>query len=112
MDPLARTPEPPYWAVVFTSLRAAVEPEAYAATAARMVELAREQPGYLGHESARGEDGLGITVSYWASREAIRRWRDHAEHRLAQESGRARWYADYLLRVCRVERAWGPGPRA
>ena len=72
----------------------------------RMLELAREQPGYLGVESARGAEGLGITVSYWASEEAIRLWREHAEHRLAQERGKSKWYANFSLRVCRVERAW------
>ena len=99
-------PTPPYYAVIFTSLRSSSDPEGYAVTAERMVELAHQQPGYLGIESARGEDGLGITVSYWSSLEAIRAWREHAEHRLAQESGRTKWYSRYSLRVARVERAW------
>jgi heme-degrading monooxygenase HmoA len=72
-----------------------------------MVELAKEQPGFLGIESARGEDGLGITVSYWTSEEAIRAWREQAEHRIAQQSGRRAWYAEFELRVARVERAYG-----
>lgn len=71
-----------------------------------MVELAREQPGFLGIESVRGADGTGITVSYWSSEDSIRHWRDHAEHRLAQEQGRSKWYSQYSLRICRVERAW------
>src|SRR5262245_17414285 len=100
------TPKPPDYAVVFTSLRSPADPEGYEATTNRMVELAREQPGYLGVESARGDDGLGITVSYWSSLEAIRNWREHAEHTLAQEQGRAKWYSRYALRICRVERAW------
>jgi heme-degrading monooxygenase HmoA len=99
-------PTPPYYAVIFTSLRSPADPEGYAVTAERMIELAREQPGYLGIESARGDDGLGITVSYWSSLEAIRAWREHAEHRLAQESGRTKWYTRYSLRIARVERAW------
>jgi heme-degrading monooxygenase HmoA len=99
-------PTPPYYAVIFTSLRSPADPEGYAVTAERMVELAREQPGYLGIESARGDDGLGITVSYWSSLEAIRAWREHAEHRLAQENGRTKWYTRYSLRIARVERAW------
>ncbi|HZL87554.1 MAG TPA: antibiotic biosynthesis monooxygenase [Pirellulaceae bacterium] len=103
MNPL---PQPPYFAVVFTSVRTAADEAGYERTAARMVELAREQPGFLGIESARGPDGLGITVSYWSSEEAIRRWREQAEHRLAQEQGRTKWYARFALRVCRVERAW------
>jgi heme-degrading monooxygenase HmoA len=106
MSQPASTPDPPYYAVIFTSTRTPADPDGYEQTAERMVELAREQPGYLGVESARGEDGLGITVSYWASLEAIRAWREHAEHRLAQEQGRATWYSQFALRVCRVERAW------
>jgi heme-degrading monooxygenase HmoA len=107
MSSPARTPEPPYYAVIFTSVRADDDPAGYAAAAERMVELAREQPGFLGIESARGADGLGITVSYWTSEAAIRAWREQAEHRLAQEQGRRMWYAEYELRVARVERAYG-----
>jgi heme-degrading monooxygenase HmoA len=92
--------------VVFTSVRTPADPSGYDAMAERMVELAKQQPGYLGFDSARGADGLGITVSYWASEEAIRNWRTHAEHRLAQQQGRESWYASFSLRVCRVERAW------
>jgi heme-degrading monooxygenase HmoA len=103
---LARTPAPPYYAVIFTSLRTDGD-QGYASMAERMVELAAEQPGFLGVESARGSDGLGITVSYWASEEAIAAWRAHAEHRVAQETGRRTWYADYEVRVARVERAYG-----
>ena len=103
----ASTPQPPYYAVVFTSVRTLADPDGYAVTADRMVELARQQPGFLGIESARGADGLGITVSYWESEEAIRAWHNEAEHRLAQSAGREKWYATFQLRVCRVERAYG-----
>lgn len=106
MSQLARTLAPPYFAVIFASLRSAGDDASYEATAQRMLELACEQPGYLGVESARGADGLGITVSYWSSLEAISAWREHAEHRLAQQYGREKWYAEYSLRICRVERAW------
>ena len=77
--PLAATPEPPYYAVIFTSVRTDADDEGYARMAALMVETARSQPGYLGVESARGADGVGITVSYWASEEAIRAWKLVAE---------------------------------
>lgn len=102
----ARLPPPPYYAVVFSSLRTAGD-QGYEQVAARMVELAAQQPGFLGAESARGADGFGITVSYWRSEADIAAWRQHAEHRLAQEGGRTRWYEHYELRVARVERAWG-----
>lgn len=103
---IARTPKPPYYAVIFTSLRTEAD-QGYGAMAERMASLASQQPGYLGMESVRGSDGLGITVSYWASEEAIGQWREHAEHRVAQERGRAVWYQHYELRIARVERAYG-----
>ena len=78
-------------------------------TADRMVELAAQQPGYLGVESVRGSDGLGITVSYWRDEAAILAWRRHAEHTLARERGRQQWYEHFELRVAKVERAYG-GP--
>ena len=104
MPSFAETPEPPYFAVVFTSRRGAADPQGYAATADRMAELASAQSGFLGMESVRGEDGAGITVSYWSSLEAIRNWRDVAEHRVAQANGRSKWYDEFRLRICRVER--------
>ena len=104
IDPLTHTPEPPYYAVVFTSVRRPIETAEYAAMSDRMVELASGQPGFLGVESVRDLLGVGITVSYWASLDAIRNWRAHAEHRVAQSQGRATWYREYRLRICRVER--------
>ena len=109
MTPLpAATPRPPYYAVIFTSVRTDVE-EGYAVTADRMVELASTMPGFLGVESARGADGLGITVSYWESLEAIRAWKAQAEHRVAQEFGRGRWYRAYTARIALVERDYSHG---
>ncbi len=108
MSGFAATPDPPYYAVIFTSLRTE-DTNGYAETAERMAALAREMPGYLGMESARGADGMGITVSYWASEEAIAHWKAHAEHAAAQERGKQRWYESYELRVAKVERAYrGP----
>jgi len=104
MDPLASTPEPPYYAVVFTSRRSSADPAGYSKMAARMIELAASQPGFLGVESARGDDGVGITVSYWTTLDAIRAWRKNTEHRVAQTRGRADWYREFRLRICRVER--------
>lgn len=101
----AETPPPPYTAVIFTSLRTEQDADGYATTAARMEELAAEQPGYLGLESARS--GLGITVSYWASAADARAWKRVAEHVLAQEAGRDRWYRGYRVRIATVEREYG-----
>jgi heme-degrading monooxygenase HmoA len=99
----ASTPEPPYYAVIFTSLRTEID-EGYGDMASRMIDLASEQPDFLGVESARGADGLGITVSYWASEEAIANWRAQAEHRVAQAHGRGKWYEQFITRVAKVER--------
>lgn len=101
---IANTPSPPYYAVIFSSVRTDVD-ESYGDTSARMVELAQEQPGFLGVESARS--GLGITVSYWESLDAIRAWKQQAEHRIAQQTGRDRWYESYKTRICKVERDYG-----
>jgi heme-degrading monooxygenase HmoA len=104
---LARTPEPPYYAVIFASVRTAQDNEGYGGAAERMAQLASEQPGYLGVDSVRGADGVGITVSYWSSEEAIAAWRRNAEHTLVRENGRKNWYNEYELRVAKVERAYG-----
>jgi heme-degrading monooxygenase HmoA len=105
----APLPPTPYYAVIFASHR--TEGDAgYADMAQRMVELAAQQPGYLGVDSARGADGFGITVSYWASEEAIAAWRANAEHRIARETGRARWYDNFSVRVAKVERSYGKNP--
>jgi heme-degrading monooxygenase HmoA len=98
---IARTPAPPYYAVIFTSLRTEVE-NGYANMADAMVELASQQPGFLGVESAR--EDVGITVSYWDSLESIAAWKKNAEHQIAQRQGREQWYASYKTRICRVER--------
>jgi heme-degrading monooxygenase HmoA len=104
----APTPPPPYYAVIFTSRRTEGD-RGYGRMAERMEELAGGQPGYLGIESARGADGFGVTVSYWASEEAIAAWKANLDHRVAQETGRRTWYAGYSIRIARVERAYGPG---
>jgi len=101
---IAETPAPPYYAVIFTSLRTEGE-NGYGAMADHMDRLAAQQPGYLGVESAR--EGLGITVSYWRDVESIRAWKANAEHLYAQRTGRTTWYSDYRVRIARVEREYG-----
>jgi len=98
---VANTPQPPYYAVIFTSLRTDGD-NGYSATDERMVELARQQDGFLGVESARNE--LGITVSYWRDTDAIRRWKRDIEHSEAQRQGREEWYEVYHVRIARVDR--------
>jgi heme-degrading monooxygenase HmoA len=101
---IANTPNPPYYAVIFTSIRTEIE-EDYNLTAIKMVEMAQEQEGYLGHESAR--EDLGITVSYWQNLDAIKNWKMNIDHLLAQKLGKSKWYAAYKTRICLVERDYG-----
>ncbi len=105
----AGTPEPPYYAVIFSSQRNATGEADYAAAAERMFDLVQQQPGFLGAESTRDAGGFGITVAYFDSEENIKRWRNHTEHAAVRERGRREWYEHFELRVARVERAYG-GP--
>lgn len=102
MTGIAKTPEPPYYAVIFSSQRTNGD-KGYKKMAEKMVELASQQKGFLGVESARDE-GLGITVSYWDSLDAIKNWKEHSAHQIAQDRGKKEWYKSFSLRVCKVER--------
>lgn len=104
----AGPPAPPYYAVIFTSVRRPHD-DGYDAMAAHMVELAREQPGFLGIDSVR-DGAAGITISYWRDLRAIAAWKTHMEHQAAQALGKARWYEGYVVHIARVERAYGFGP--
>ncbi|MCP4418085.1 MAG: antibiotic biosynthesis monooxygenase [Chloroflexi bacterium] len=101
MEAIAQTPQPPYYAVIFTSLRTEGDC-GYGEMAERMIELAAQQLGFLGVESAR--EDVGITVSYWADLESIKAWKQNAEHLIAQEQGQAIWYEAYKTRIAKVER--------
>jgi heme-degrading monooxygenase HmoA len=98
---IAKTPPPPYYAVLFTTKKS-LDMNGYSKMADRMMALAREQSGFLGVESVHDE--IGITLSYWKSLEAIKAWKNNAEHRIAQELGRTKWYDSYYLRIAKVER--------
>ncbi|WMJ72959.1 antibiotic biosynthesis monooxygenase [Cytophagaceae bacterium ABcell3] len=98
---IANTPEPPYYAVIFTSIRTEVD-NGYDQMGKRMVELAQQQEGYLGHESVRND--LGITVSYWKDIDAIKKWKNNIEHLFAQDKGKELWYKSFKTRICKVER--------
>ena len=92
--------DPPYYAVIFTSLRTASD-DGYAAMAEEMEQLASAQPGFLGTDSARSD--LGITVSYWKSLHDIQAWRANLDHLEAQRKGKELWYSSYTVRVAKVE---------
>ncbi len=98
---IAKTPPPPYYAVIFTSTRTEGD-NGYSKMADKMVELAKQQDGFLGIESARDE--LGITVSYWSNLNAIKEWKENAEHSFAREKGRSEWYKTFITRIAKVER--------
>jgi heme-degrading monooxygenase HmoA len=100
---IAKTPPPPYYAVIFTSIKTC-RLEGYDEMAQKMEALATQQPGYLGMETASGP--IGITISYWKDEASILQWKSHAEHLVAQSTGREKWYDSYTTRVCKVERAY------
>ncbi len=103
-DSFNALPDPPYYSVIFTSRLSSGDPDQYAAVAERMNQLAVQQPGFLGKTSLRNDEDVGVTVSYWSDAQSIANWREHAEHHIAQEQGRRRFYDEYRLEVCRVER--------
>lgn len=103
MSAPAKTPKPPYYAVIFTSVRTGID-NGYGEAAKKMLDLASIQPGFLGFETARQE--IGISISYWSDLDAIRAWKDNLLHRQAQNRAKE-WYAEFRVRVCRVEREYG-----
>ena len=102
-EKFAYTPSPPYYSVIFTSERTEKD-QGYADMAERMKELAKQQDGFLGMESAK--ENIGITVSYWKNLESIKKWKMNTEHIAAQQKGRSTWYKHYKIRICLVERDW------
>lgn len=105
MSTIAKTPEPPYYAVIFVSTRTPSDDDGYTKMAQQMEILAAQQSGFLGLETARTQ--LGITVSYWESTAAIRAWKQQVDHQLAQKLGRDQWYSAYRIRIAKVEREYG-----
>jgi Uncharacterized enzyme involved in biosynthesis of extracellular polysaccharides len=97
---IAETPKTPYYAVIFTSIRTAGDNE-YEDMAKHMVQLAQQQDGFLGVESARNE--IGITVSYWKDLDSIKKWKENSEHKIAREKGRSVWYESFKTRIAIVE---------
>lgn len=104
MTVIADTPKPPYYAVIFTSIRSQTD-NGYNKMAEKMMILAQQQPGFLGVESAR--EGVGITVSYWQNLQDIKHWKANTEHLQAQETGRKLWYETYRVRIAKVEKDYG-----
>jgi heme-degrading monooxygenase HmoA len=103
-DKIATTPTPPYYAVIFTSLKRGGD-NGYAEMADKMLRLAQQQEGFLGFESARTD--IGISVSYWLDLTAIQSWKLNAEHTLARQKEKDVWYEAFRARICKVEREYG-----
>lgn len=103
MDQLSNTPTPPYYAVIFSSVLSD-DTKGYEDMAKKMVDLARQQKGFLGIESARNE--IGISVSYWKDLESIKKWKYHSEHAIAKEMGKTRWYKNFITRIALVEKEY------
>lgn len=101
---IADTPKPPYYAVIFSSQRTEGD-NGYGEMAERMLELAQQQDGFLGVESVR--DVLGVTVSYWRDLDSIKKWKEHADHKVAREKGRSEWYKSFKVRIAKVENDYG-----
>lgn len=102
MGEMAKTPKPPYYAVIFTSIRTPGD-NGYRETAEEMLRMVSRQEGFLGAESVRDESGFGMTVSYWSSLESINKWRNNGPHVQAKEMGKKLWYGKYRIRICKVE---------
>lgn len=93
--------------VVFASRRTPHSDEEYAELAARMDELVHHQPGFLRLASVRDPvTREGITVGYFADHDAVRAWRDHAEHVHARERGRAAFYEEYRISIATLDREY------
>ena len=100
---IAYTPRPPYVCAIFTSIRTGVQ-EGYD----EMDELTFKEietiEGYLGNKSFRDENGFGVNVSYWKDMDALKNWKENTLHKKAQVLGKEKWYKNYKLRICSVER--------
>ncbi len=90
--------------VIFRAKVRAVDAE-YAEVASRMRVLALEEFGCIEFDAVT-EGQNEVALSYWPSEEAIRAWKAHPEHALAQEAGRERWYESYTVQVAEITRQY------
>jgi heme-degrading monooxygenase HmoA len=107
MPYISKTPKPPYYAVVFTSINADVDHTEHGEMYKRMVEVAQKYDGYLGIEPARNPDGTGVAAVYWKDEKSILAFARDPEHMVAKKKGREIWYSHYYIRICKVEREYG-----
>jgi heme-degrading monooxygenase HmoA len=107
MPYISKTPEPPYYAVVFTSINADVDHTEHVEMSARLVQRASTYEGFLGIEAARNSDGTGVAAVYWQDLDSMRAWAQDPEHQVAKRKGREIWYSHYMIRICKVEQEYG-----
>ena len=105
MTGIAETPQPPYYAVIF-SAKTTNDLEGYEERLMKMLELSAKVPGYLGVEAAENS-GFGIAISYWKDLESIDAWRKDAEHVETKKVGKERFYESYEVRIAKVETVYG-----
>ena len=101
---IAKTPHPPYYAVIFSSIRTDRD-NGYSEMSEKMVDLASKQDGFISMDTARS--GIGITVSYWRDLDSIKKWRENSEHSVARIKGRSDWYKSFIVRIAKVEKDYG-----
>jgi len=111
MSRFADLPDPPYYVVIFAN-QLSDTPEGYSDMLAKLEDLAKSMPGYIGRETARDATGFGMAISYWTDEDAIKNWKAQADHFGAQKMGQKQWYDHYVLRIAKVERHYsGPEGR-
>jgi heme-degrading monooxygenase HmoA len=95
-----------YYSVIFSNERSQLEDSKYHEFSNQMLTLVQHAEGFLGMESYRENSGRGVTISYWETLEAIQKWKENTQHRLAQEYGKAVAYSQFTTRICEVLRAY------
>jgi heme-degrading monooxygenase HmoA len=85
----------------------------YLDIAARLRPELEQMDGFLSIErfQSLSDEGKLLSLSFWRDDEAVRRWRNHAEHRKAQAAGRQSIFSDYRLRIVEVLRDYGMNDR-
>lgn len=101
---LAKTPKPPYYAVISSAHVVVDDYELYLSFWKKAIAIAMSFPGFLGFESAKEE--LTVTVSYWTSLESIKAWKQQVDEIVNRNGELDSWYKSYTLRICTVEKAY------
>ena len=93
--------------MVVTVFRSRLKPEnqqEYYEWAARIAALAKTMPGYVSHKSFVADDGERVTIVEFQDEATQRGWATNLQHVEAKKKGRADFYTEYKLQVCKVER--------